>query len=94
MPNPKGNPNIAQIGATLGGKPKGSKNWKTIAKENARNKYEDKLAKEFDEITDVQFQEAKKKENRQERQYVTDQYIGRATETRKIELEIDMDLEL
>ena len=88
------NPNIAQIGAELGGRPIGSKNKYTIYKENARKMYEEKLALEFEEISDISFKEAKKEPNTKERMYVTDQMIGKATETKKIELEIDMDLEL
>ena len=88
------NPNIAQLGKESYGRPVGSKNKSTISKENARRIYEEKLAERFDKMTDVQFNAAVKEENSRERMYAIDQMIGKPTETKKIELEIDMDLEL
>lgn len=86
--------NLEKVDYSKVGRSKGSQNQSTISKENARKMYEEKLALHFEEISDIAFKEAKKDENTKERIYVTDQMIGKATETKKIELEIDMDLEL
>ena len=91
VPRPNGNPNIRNIKSP--GRPKGVKNAKTIAIEKAREAYAAKMVTKWGELTDVQLKEALKKENRQEREFVINQTIGRATETKKLEAEIDITLD-
>ena len=75
-------------------KPKGSKSWKTIAKEKAREEYENKLAREFDEITTVQFENAKKPKEWKERTYVVDQLIGKPKDRFEGEIKGEVDMTL
>ena len=86
------NPNISELGKKYGGRNLGAKNKKTIAKEQAREAFDKVMLEKFQEMNIVSRTEGLKPENRQERQYITDQVIGRPIETKKVELDIDLDL--
>jgi len=66
---------------------------KTIAKEMARSAYEAKILEEWYKLVDVQLKEATKPKNRQERQYVIDQVIGKAEKRGKADVEVEIDLD-
>ena len=65
-----------KLGVNSPGKSKRGKGYKVIAKENARKAYEEKLAKEFEEISEIQFESAKWFGSVKERIYVINQMIG------------------
>ena len=67
------------------GRPKGSKTWKTIAKEKAREFYLNELAKNIAELSHIHIEAAKAPENTNERQYALNQLIGKPVE--KVEVE-------
>ena len=71
-----------------GGRKIGSKNKTTIAKEQARSEYERLMLEEFGEIAMIQREEAQKRENVQERQYVLNQLLGKPKESVEISGEI------
>jgi len=73
---------------------KRGKGKKTIAKERARELYEQKMLEYWDSLTEVQRQQALKAENVRERVYVIDQTIGKPIERHKAETEIDIELDI
>lgn len=76
----------------LGGRPKGTKSYKTIAKENAREAYLDFMVNELPEIFAVQAQAAKDPENFNERQYILNQAVGKAKEVVEVQGEVELKL--
>lgn len=76
----------------LGGRPKGSKNYKTIQKENFRTHLEQMAEEKFAELVDIHLASARYDSS--DRKYLIDQLIGKAQERQKLEADIDLDLNL
>lgn len=78
----------------LGGKPKGSKHWKTIKKEELDAHYEEEARKRWAQIVDVHLEEAVNPANLQERKLAIEQVRGKAREkvehTGEMKLAIDV----
>ena len=73
---------------------KRGKNKKTIAIEDARRAWAEEQLAYLPQIIQIQRTEALKPENRQEREYVLNQLIGRATETIKVMEDIVLKLDI
>ena len=89
-----GNPNMSELGKKYGGRTLGAKNKSTILKEKAREAFEKEQLEDWVGLSKLANREAMKAKNRQERQYVIDQVIGRPTETKKIEIDVEFDLDV
>ena len=57
----------------------------TLAKEEARERYIERVVNKLDKITDVQLRAVLKEKNARERMYTLDQAVGKAKETFQFE---------
>lgn len=73
----KGHPQYGHIA-------KGQKNKSTLAKEEARERYEAMVKAELEKLTKVQLKVAMKESGVTDRKYALDQLIGKAEETVKV----------
>ena len=69
----------------LGGRPNGSKSWKTRALEDARQHYLDSLKENIEGLTQVHIEEALKPKNREERKDALYQIVGKPVERVEVE---------
>lgn len=85
---------IARMNGLLGGRPKGKKDWTTVEKEKAREHYQNELAKHFDRLIHIQFDEALKPYNVKERMYVIDQMMGKPKESMEVEQVVNLKIDV
>ena len=69
----------------LGGRPKGSKNKATLDKEEARRIYLERLSRDWEQLSDIHVEEAKKPNNFNERREAIHQFIGKPVEKMEVE---------
>ena len=82
----------SQQNGKLGGRPKGSKNWDTIAIEKAREYYLEQVAKHLPPLVSIHLEEAFQPENQKEREYIFNQIVGKPKES--LEVQIDGNLKV
>lgn len=70
----------------LGGRPKGSKNWDTIAVEKAREYYLEQVAKHLPPLVSIHLEEAFQPENQKEREYALNQILGKPKESVEVDI--------
>ena len=90
MPSPA----TARENGKKGGRPAGSKSWKTIEVEKAREFYMQEVARHLPELVATQIEAAKDPANTNERQYAVNQLIGKPRETIEVEADISLKIDL
>lgn len=76
----------SKINGRKGGRPIGTKSWKTVEKEKLREHYIQTLSEHFDELTHIHLESAKDPENKDERRYALDQLLGKAKESVEVDI--------